>query len=61
MADNITFNGQKLRKARPNGKMTKGTNWRLLATKGQRRYFVGTLKNTYNFGKLRLAIFTVPK
>jgi hypothetical protein len=62
MADNITYNGQKLRKAKPGGKMTGGTGWRLGATKGQRRYFVGTRITTFNFGKkVRLAVFSVPK
>jgi len=41
--------------------MTMGQGWRLAVLKGRKRIFVGTLLNTYNFGKRRLAIFSVPK
>jgi hypothetical protein len=41
--------------------MTKGQGWRLAVVKGKKRIFVGTLIDTYNFGKRRLAIFSVPK
>lgn len=61
MADNITHRGSRVRQARPSGKMTKGSGWRLIATKGQKRYFVGTLLYTHNFNKARVAIFSVPK
>jgi hypothetical protein len=43
------------------GRMTKGTGWRLLVVKGQKRFFVGTLLYTYNSGAKRLALFSVPK
>jgi hypothetical protein len=61
MASEITYKGQDIRKGRPGGKMTKGTGWRLVAVKGQKRYFVGTLLYTYNSGAKRLALFSVPK
>ncbi|MGB9429351.1 MAG: hypothetical protein WCC11_05660 [Gammaproteobacteria bacterium] len=41
-------------------KMTPGTGWRLIATKGKHRKFKGTLIDTMNFGGKRLAIFSVP-
>ena len=41
--------------------MTAGTGWRLAIIKGRNRVFVGTLLKTFNFGKQRLAIFSVPK
>lgn len=61
MADNITHRGQKVRMAKPGGKMTKGSGWRLVATAGRKRYFAGTLLYTHNFGKARVAVFSVPK
>lgn len=42
-------------------RMTKGKKWALYATKGAKRYFRGTLLETINRGKERLAIFSVPK
>ena len=41
--------------------MTKGQAWRLAVVKGRKRIFVGTLLDTDNFGKKRLAIFSAPK
>jgi len=64
MATDITYKGKNVPKAPRTGKkgrMTTGLGWRLVATRGQRRYFVGTLISTFNFGKTRLAVFTVPK
>jgi hypothetical protein len=64
MASDITYKGHSVPKAPRSGRkgrMTTGAAWRLIATKGQRRYFVGTLKSTFNFGKTRIAVFTVPK
>ena len=58
MAGGIVIKGQK---AKPGERMTGGSGWRLATTKGSKRVFVGTLLNTYNFGKKRLAIFSVPK
>lgn len=58
MAGDITIKGTKA----PRGaKMTKGNSWRLAATKGKKRVFAATLLQTINFGKVRLAIFSVPK
>ena len=58
MAGEITIQGKKARKGQ---RMTKGTGWRLVVMKGQKRIFVGTLLDTINMGKKRLAIFSVPK
>jgi hypothetical protein len=64
MASDILYKKQPVPKAPRSGnvgKMTGTTGWRLVATKGQRRYFAGTLLTTFNFGKTRLAVFSVPK
>ena len=58
MAGEITIKGQKAKKGE---RMTKGNGWRLATTKGQKRVFVGTLLETINRGKERIAIFSVPK
>ncbi len=58
MAGGITIQGEKAKKGE---RMTKGKGWRLATVKGQRRVFVGTLLDTINLGKKRLAIFSVPK
>jgi hypothetical protein len=58
MASEITIKGKKAKKGE---RMTKGQGWRLAALKGSKRIFVATLLDTYNFGKHRLAIFSVPK
>lgn len=58
MANEITIKGKKAAKGE---KMTKGSKWRLVATAGKKRVFNGTLRETINIGKTRLAIFTVPK
>jgi hypothetical protein len=42
-------------------KMTKTGRWILKPKKGSEREFSGTLLKTFNFGKNRLAIFSVPK
>jgi hypothetical protein len=59
MAKQIEVLGQKI--ARGN-KMTGGTGWRLVVEKRghKTRAFIGTLLTTFNFGKRRLAVFTVP-
>ena len=54
----ITIKGKKASRGE---RMTKGQGWRLAVVKGRKRIFVGTLLDTYNFGKQRLAIFSVPK
>jgi hypothetical protein len=51
----------KKKKVRRGKKMTKGAGWKLIATKGRKRQFSGTLLKTFNFGAKRLAIFSVPK
>ena len=48
-------------RAEKGSKMTKGHGWRLATTKGTKRVFVGTLVETINVGRTRLAIFKVPK
>ena len=58
MANDITIKGKKAAKG---AKMTGGSGWRLATTKGKKRVFVGTLLQTFNIGKKRLAIFSVPK
>ena len=58
MAPKITIKGKKPRKGKH---LTKGTRWRLAAVTGRKRVFVATLLHTFNFGKKRLAIFSVPK
>jgi hypothetical protein len=58
MAKRITIEGEKA----PRGeRMSKGTGWRLAATKGRKRIFVATLLHTINTGNKRIAIFSVPK
>jgi hypothetical protein len=52
----ITIQGRPTKRAE---NMTKG-RYRLVAVKGA-RVFVGTLIRSINKGKLRLAIFSVPK
>ncbi len=54
----ITIHGERAKKGE---RMTKGKGWRLAAVKGRKRVFVGTLLDTINLGKKRLAIFSVPK
>jgi hypothetical protein len=58
MAGEISIKGQKAGKGE---RMTRGKGWRLAATKGRKRVFVGTLLQTINLGDKRLAIFSVPK
>lgn len=58
MARGITIQGDKAKKGE---RMTKGKGWRLATVRGRKRVFVGTLMATINFGKKRLAIFSVPK
>jgi hypothetical protein len=58
MATEITIKGQKAAKGE---RMTGGAGWRLATTKGRKRVFNGTLIKTLNVGKVRLAIFKVPK
>lgn len=58
MASEIKIMGLK---AKAGERMTKGKGWRLAAVKGRKRVFVGTLLQTINFGKKRIAVFSVPK
>jgi hypothetical protein len=61
MADQITHRGETVRRANPKGKMTRGNGWRLITTRGKKRYFTGTLLYSHNFGQSRIAVFSVPK
>ena len=48
--------------ARRRGKrLTRTGSWTLTPKKGRKRDFTGTLKKILNIGKVRIAIFTVPK
>ncbi len=58
MANDVTIKGKKAKKGE---RLTKGNGWRLAATKGRKRVFVGTLLETINLGPQRIAIFSVPK
>jgi hypothetical protein len=58
MAGDITIKGKKAKRGE---RMTKGNGWRLVTTTGKKRVFVGTLLETINRGKERIAIFSVPK
>jgi hypothetical protein len=58
MASEIVIKGQKAKRGE---RMTHGSGWRLATIKGRRRVFVGTLLQTINRGKERIAIFSVPK
>lgn len=58
MAVGITIKGKKAKRGK---RMTKGAGWRLATTTGHKRVFSATLLSTLNFGKKRLAIFSVPK
>jgi hypothetical protein len=54
----ITIRGKRAKKGE---RMTGGTGWRLVTTRGSTRVFAGTLLKTFNHGKMRLAVFRVPK
>jgi hypothetical protein len=58
MATGITIHGQSAKRGE---RMTGGSGWKLAATKGRKRIFAGRLIKTVNYGKQRLAIFSVPK
>ena len=58
MAGGIIIKGVK---AKSGQRMTGGSGWRLATTKGRKRVFAGTLLKTFNLGKRRIAIFSVPK
>jgi hypothetical protein len=58
MAGEITIKGKKAKRGE---RMTKGQGWRLAKTSGKGRVFVGTLLETINIGRQRIAIFSVPK
>jgi hypothetical protein len=49
------------RGARKGKKMTKTGRYKISPTKGRQREFDGTLLKTFNLGKKRLAILSVPK
>ena len=58
MAGGITIKGKNAKRGK---RMTKGSGWRLATTTGRKRVFAATLLSTLNFGRRRLAIFSVPK
>lgn len=58
MTTDITIKGKRAKKGE---RMTGGKGWRLATTKGRKRVFVGTLLETINMEKKRIAIFSVPK
>lgn len=58
MGASITIRGQKARKGE---RMTGRRGWKLAATRGRKRIFTATLIDTINWGRTRLAIFSVPK
>lgn len=58
MAGAITIKGKPAKKGK---RMTPGAGWQLAATRGRKRTFPGRLLGTVNHGKVRLAIFSVPK
>ncbi len=58
MASGITLKGKKVKKGT---RMIKGRGWRLVKGKGQKTVFPGTLLSSFNYGNIRIAIFSVPK
>jgi len=58
MASHTKVLGQSVRKG---VKMTTGSRWRLVAQAGKKRAFAGTLLSTFNLGRRRVAVFSVPK
>jgi hypothetical protein len=58
MPSNVTISGKKAKRGE---RMTKGRGWSLAVLKGDKRIFSGTLLETINVGRLRLAIFSVRK
>jgi hypothetical protein len=58
MPAKVTIAGKKPRKGK---RLTKTSKWKLAAVSGGGRTFTATLIATHNFGKKRLAIFSVPK
>jgi hypothetical protein len=42
-------------------RLTTGRGWMVATTTGKQRMFRATLLHTFNLGKTRLAIFSVPK
>lgn len=48
-------------RTRKGKKMTRTGRYDIVATEGRERKFRGTLLRTFNLGKKRLAIFSVPK
>ncbi len=42
-------------------RLTRTGKWRISSMAGRKRIFTGTLLKSFNLGKRRLAIFSVPK
>ena len=58
MEADIKIQGKKA----PRGeRMTLGKGWKLAFVKGQKRVFAARLLSSHNIGKLRIALFSVPK
>jgi hypothetical protein len=58
MANEIQVFGKKAKRGE---RMPRGTGWRLARIRGRKLVFAGTLIDTINFGRKRIAIFSVPK
>ena len=58
MATTISVDGKKPKKG---ARMTKRTQWKIVAVTGRKREFRGTLLQTITFAGKRLAIFSVQK
>jgi hypothetical protein len=48
-------------KARKGKKLTRTGHYEISAIEGRKRSFRGILLKTFNLGRLRLAIFSIPK
>jgi len=57
----ITIKGKAVKGAAKGERMTGGSGWRMIPSKGKIRVFKGTLLKTVNIGNTRVAIFSVPK
>jgi hypothetical protein len=50
-----------IRILRKGKRFTKTGKWKISSMKGRARAFTGTLLKTFNLGRRRIAIFSVPK
>ena len=58
MAKKLRVNKKRVQRGK---RMTKGKRYSIVAIKGRTRKFAATLIKTFNLGKRRLALFSVPK